>query len=75
MANLKPVGDLKIDQDLDYQQRAWIIQRIGGLVTTLVILAGVLEAFVTGLLSNAKAGKQTHALRAQQCSLRQIDMF
>lgn len=59
MANLKRVGDLEIDQDLDYQQRAWIIQRIGWLVIALVTFAGLLGVFGTGLLSNAKAGKQT----------------
>ncbi len=62
MANNQRVGDLEIDQDLDYQQQSWIIQRIAWLVMGLVILAGLLGVFGTGLLSNAKVGKQTDPL-------------
>lgn len=41
MPNLKRVGDLEINQDLDYQQRAWVIQRIAWVVIALVTLAGL----------------------------------
>lgn len=62
MTNLKRVGDLEIDQDLDYQERWWIIQRIGWLVMGLVILAGLLGFLGTGLFSNASSGEQDDPL-------------
>ena len=62
MTNLRRVGDLEIDQDLDYQQRSWFVQRIGWLVMGLFVLAGLLGLFGTGLLSNAKVGEQTDPL-------------
>ncbi|MDF5723397.1 MAG: hypothetical protein PUP91_23580 [Rhizonema sp. PD37] len=62
MANLKRVGDLEIEQDLDHQERVWFLQRIAWFVMALATLAGLLGVFGTGVLSNAKAGKQTDPL-------------
>ncbi|HEX6289630.1 MAG TPA: hypothetical protein VFZ66_10595 [Herpetosiphonaceae bacterium] len=55
MSNWQQVGDLQIEQDLQYQQRMWTVERIGWL---LLLLGG-------GPLSMATAGDQGAPLQAQ----------
>jgi hypothetical protein len=49
------VGDLEIDQDLDFQRRSWSVQRAGWLAIAAAILAGLLGLFGTGPLSRTFA--------------------
>ncbi len=39
MPNVPRVGDLQINQDLDYQRREWTIQRVGWVVIGLIVCA------------------------------------
>jgi hypothetical protein len=49
------VDGLEIDQDLDVQQRAWRIQRVGWGIMTLFVLAAVAGLLGSGPLSHARA--------------------
>jgi hypothetical protein len=50
------VGELEVDQELDYQQREWKAQRVGWAVMLLIILATLLGLFGRGPLSRASIG-------------------
>jgi len=62
MARTKKVGDLQINEDMEFQRRSWIVQRVGWLVFALVILLAALGLFGDGILSDAKAGQEEGAL-------------
>jgi hypothetical protein len=51
MSDVKKVGDMEVEQDLDYQRVAWNLQRIGWSVMALLIVAALLGLFGSGLLS------------------------
>lgn len=53
---METIGDLRIDQDIEFQRRAWRVERIGWGVIFLVIALGLLGLFSTGPLSSASAG-------------------
>lgn len=53
MSETQRVGDLEIDQDLDFQRRSWAVQRVGWLVMAAVIAAGLSGLFGPGLLNRA----------------------
>lgn len=48
---LSQVGDLVIDQDLEFQRRSWRIQRIGQCFVGLFVLGGLLGLFGKGWLA------------------------
>lgn len=48
---MQRVKDLEIDQDLQFQRRAWVVQRIGWIAMVLIILAGLAGLFGNGPLS------------------------
>ena len=50
------VGDLEISQDLTFQRRSWIVQRVGWVMLALLILAALGGLFGPGPLSRARAG-------------------
>ncbi len=50
MGKIKRVGDLEIDQDLRYQRRAWLTERIGWVCMALIVLAAILGFLGPGLL-------------------------
>jgi hypothetical protein len=54
----KRVGDLELDQDLEYQQREWMAERISWVVWLLLLLAALLGILGSGPVSNATAGSQ-----------------
>jgi hypothetical protein len=59
MTDLQKRGDLEIDEDLPFQRRMWVAQRIGWALMTLVMLAGLLGAFGGGgFLARARAGRE-----------------
>lgn len=57
MKQTAQVGDLQIDQDLKYQHRAWVWQRIGVAMLVLIILAALLGLFGKGPLSERAMGQ------------------
>lgn len=62
MARTRKIGDLQIDEDIEFQRRSWIVQRIGWTISTLVIVLAALGLFGDGILSDAKAGQEEGAL-------------
>ena len=58
MARTKKIGDLQIDEDIEFQRRSWIVQRIGWAFFALVILFAALGLFGDGVLSDAQAGQE-----------------
>lgn len=62
MTRTKKVGDLQINEDMEFQRRSWIIQRIGWAIFALVILLALLGLFGDGVLSDAQAGQRDGAL-------------
>ena len=57
MARLPRVGDLEIDQDLDFERRSWTAQRIAWVLTALVLLAALAGLCGPGPLSETTAGE------------------
>lgn len=53
---------LELDQKLDFQEKAWRVERIGWGVLTLVALLALLGLFGTGPLSSAVAGSDDEGL-------------
>lgn len=58
MAQPQKVGDLEIDQDLEFQRREWSIQRLAWIGMALLVLLGLAGLFGPGPLSRATAGTQ-----------------
>jgi hypothetical protein len=59
MAEPERVSDLQINEDLEFQRRSWVLQRVGWVVMGLVVLAALLGLFGgTGSLGGAKAGSE-----------------
>jgi hypothetical protein len=48
------VGGLEIDQDLDFQRRAWVAQRVGWVLMALFVLAAAVGLLGSGPLSHAR---------------------
>ena len=65
MSSIKRVGDLDIEQDLDFQQRSWRVQRAGWIAMALVTLLALLGLFGSGPLGNATAGEEGAPLRLE----------
>jgi hypothetical protein len=57
MPEIQRVKDLEIAEDLAFQERSWVVQRVGWVVMGLLALAGLLGLLGAGLLSGAKAGE------------------
>jgi hypothetical protein len=55
MANVQRVGDLEVEEDLDFQRREWTAERVAWVVMGLLLLAALLGVFGRGPLSNATA--------------------
>lgn len=62
MARTKKADDLQINEDMEFQRRSWIVQRIGWVIFTLLVLLAFLGLFGDGVLSNARAGQEGAAL-------------
>jgi len=54
-SDLRRIGDLELNQDLDFQRRCWKVQRIGWTIMALLILGGLLGVFGRGPLSRTLA--------------------
>ncbi len=53
MSEIQRIGDLEIEQDLEYQQREWQVQKFGWTVMALIIVAALLGLFAPGLFNQA----------------------
>jgi hypothetical protein len=56
------VGDLELDQDLEFQARSWRVQRAAWVVMALVLLGAVLGALGGGPLSRTTARSEDGSL-------------
>lgn len=65
MTKIQRVGELEIAQDLDYQRRSWVVQRVGWVVMALATLAALLGLFGGGPLSRATVGEQNEPLSVE----------
>jgi hypothetical protein len=65
MARTPRVGDLQIGQDLDFERRGWVVQRIGWGILALVLLATLLGLTGNGPFSQASAGSPESPLRVE----------
>jgi hypothetical protein len=65
MPEVRQVGDLAINQDLVYQRREWLFERVGWGALTLVIVLALLGVFGGGPLSSTAAATQDDSLRVE----------
>jgi hypothetical protein len=61
----KTAGSLQINQDLKFQRRDWIAERVGWAVMALLIGAALLGLFGPGPLSSTDALSADHLLRIE----------
>lgn len=55
MSDIQRIGDLEIDQDLDFQRREWRVQRVLWAATALLLVLALLGLFGTGPISGTTA--------------------
>jgi hypothetical protein len=48
-------SDLEVDEDLSFQRRAWLVQRVGWILMLLFVAAALAGVFGAGALSRARA--------------------
>lgn len=53
---MQRIGDIELDQDLDFEERQWKVQRVGWAIGALLIVAALVGVFGSGPLSSATAG-------------------
>jgi hypothetical protein len=64
MAEIRRIGDLDIDEDMQFQRRSWALQRVGWMAMLLVVVAGLLGIFGgDGALNQASLGAAASTLR------------
>jgi hypothetical protein len=73
MAGIQRVGLLEIDQDLDFQQKEWRLQRIGWVVMALLIVAALLGLTGSGLLARATVGDAGSPLQLEYSRFARLD--
>ena len=56
MPEVKRIGSIEIDQDLDFQRKSWKVQRVGWIIMLLVAFGGLLGVFGDGPFANATVG-------------------
>jgi hypothetical protein len=57
--SLGRAGDLEVEQDLDFQQRTWALERAGWIVMLLIIAAALAGFFGGGPLSPTTSERMT----------------
>ncbi len=62
MAVVKRQGDLEINEDLEFQYRAWKRQKTAWRIMVLVLLSALMGLLGDGPLSDAKAGEKTEKM-------------
>lgn len=63
MASLQRVGDLEIPQDMAFQEREWIAQRIGWIAMLVIVMVALTGLLGAGPLSQATAGDNERPLQ------------
>ena len=56
MPETERVGSIQIEQDLDFQQKSWTVQRVSWIIMLLIAAAGLLGVFGGGPIADATAG-------------------
>jgi len=59
------IGDLEISQDIHFQRREWIVQRVGWVIIAALLLAALAGLFGPGPLSKTTVGNETDPVRAE----------
>lgn len=65
MPEVRRVGDLEIDQDLRFQKREWVFERIAWAVMALIVLAALLGLFGRGPMSHQTAASPDGAVTVE----------
>lgn len=65
MSEMERIGELEIDQDLHFQKRMWLAQRVGWAVMALVALAALGGLLGTGPLSRTTVGERSGPLQVE----------
>jgi hypothetical protein len=58
MSERSHTGDLELDQDLDFEQRSWTVERVGWAILAVVLLAALVGLLGPGPLSRTIVGEQ-----------------
>jgi hypothetical protein len=62
---LKKIGDLEIDEDIEWERKEWTAERIGWVLMALFVAAALLGLFGRGPLSSRTAGTEGGPLRVE----------
>jgi hypothetical protein len=65
MPHPQRIGSLEVEQDLDYQRREWVFERVGWLAMLLLVLAALAGLLGTGALSSTSIGSADGPLRME----------
>jgi hypothetical protein len=58
MVKPKKVSGIDVNEDMDFQRREWLVQRVAWLIMAFLLLAAALGLFGRGPLSRATAGQE-----------------
>ena len=62
-SKLQRVGELDLAEDIAFERKSWIVQRVAWTIMTLILLAALLGAFGNGWLSRAQSSADEGALQ------------
>jgi hypothetical protein len=65
MSEITRVGDLEIAQDLDFQKKSWVFQRVGWVLMALFVILALAGLFGPGPLSTTTVGDERAPVRLQ----------
>src|SRR5918992_325114 len=65
MPGLRRIGDLELEEDIEFQRRDWAVRHIAWAVLALVFLAALLGIFGNGILSKATLGDDGMLLQVE----------
>ena len=65
MPNIQRIGDIELEQDLEFERRQWRVQRVGWAVWALIVLLALLGLLGPGPLSHTTVQSKSGALSAQ----------
>ena len=65
MGNIPRIGDLQVGQDLEFQRREWVVERIGWGLMALLVIAALFGLLGGGPLSQATAGGEGGPFQVQ----------